>query len=65
MHDFVFMSMYLSSGVPVHMCLCMRCAQEQDGQLHCVEVQMNFSVSVHDLVFVCLFVCLSARRVCV
>ena len=64
MHDFVFMSMYLSSGVPVHMCLCMRCAQEQDAQ-HCVEVQMYFSVSVHALVFVCLFVCLSARRVCV
>ena len=31
-HDFVFMSIFSSLCVPVHMYLCMRCAQEQDAR---------------------------------
>ena len=55
-HDFVLMSIFSSLCVPVHMYLCMRCAQEQDAR-QCVEVQMYVSVSVYALVFVCLCVC--------
>ena len=45
------------------MCLCMRCAQEQDAR-HSVEVQMYVSVSVYALVFVCLCVCLLSVSLC-